>query len=52
MTNSPPPSSKPYPWMDLDEWDRSMIQVIREIAQEEHGKRVEERQKVNGHPDR
>lgn len=55
MTNSPPVSSElsqPYPWLDMDPWDRACIREMRNIAQAEHGKRVEERQKVNGHTDR
>ena len=50
MKHSPPLSSKPYPWLDMDPWDRATIQIYRDLAQEEHGNRVKERQRVNGKP--
>ena len=50
MTNSPPLSSN---WFDdLDRHFKLLLKEFRLRQQQEHGSRVEERQKVNGHTDR
>lgn len=49
MTNSPPVSSN---WFDRYRHFKLLLKEFRLRQQQEHGRRVEERQKVNGHPDR
>lgn len=50
MTNSPLPSSN---WFDIEaRLFKFLLKELRLRQQQEHGRRIEERQKVNGHPDR